>query len=145
MRLIIKEDQNSELTVTVTYPEYNTETEKIIHMLKREGHLLKGNDNGRAYQVLANDIYYIESVQKKVFIYTKDHVYGSSQRLSELEKDLVGDDFVKVSKSCLVNINKLVRIRNIANSRIEAELSNGEKLIISRTYIKDIRRMVLGE
>ena len=145
MKLIIKEDKKSELTVTVVYPEYNERVKKIIDGLKREGHLLSGNDNGRMYQILISDIYYIESVQKKVFIYTAEHVYASSKRLLELEKELMCDDFVKVSKTCLVNINKLVRIRNIANSRIEAELKNGEKIIISRTYIKSIRKVILGE
>ena len=54
-------------------------------------------------------------------------------------------DFVKVSRSCLVNVNELVRIKALANSRLEAELSNGEKLIVSRTYIPEIKRKLFQE
>ena len=39
-----------------------------------------------------------------------------------------------------MNINELVHIKTLSNSRLEAELSNGEKINVSRTYISEIKR-----
>ena len=72
-------------------------------------------------------------------------VFRSEKRLYQLEEELKEFDFVKVSRSCLVNVNELVRIKALANSRLEAELSNGEKLIVSRTYIPEIKRKLFQE
>ena len=45
----------------------------------------------------------------------------------------------------MVNINELVHIKALSNSRLEAELSNGEKIIVSRTYIPEIKRKIFME
>ena len=97
----------------------------------------------------AGKIYYdnkdIESVDKRTFIYTKGMVFRSEKRLYQLENELKEYDFVKMSRTCLVNINELVHIKALANSRLEAELSNGEKIIVSRTYIPEIKRKIFKE
>ena len=87
-------------------------------------------------------IFYIESVDKRTFIYTKEKVYRSDKRLYQLENELKEYDFAKVSRTCLVNINELVHIKTLSNSRLEAELTNGEKIIVSRTYIPEIKRKI---
>lgn len=145
MKLILKENPNEELTVTVEYPEQNSQVSRIIQKLKSEEKALAGTENGRNYKVLIPDIFYVESVDKRTFIYTKDMVYRSEKRLYQLESELKDYDFVKVSRTCLVNLNELMRIKALANSRLEAELTNGEKVIVSRTYIPLIKRKVFQE
>lgn len=145
MKLILKENPNEELTITVEYPEQSSQVSRIIQKLKSEEKTLVGNENGRNYKVLIPDIFYIESVDKRTFIYTKDMVYRSEKRLYQLESELKDYDFVKVSRTCLVNLNELMRIKALANSRLEAELTNGEKVIVSRTYIPLIKRKVFRE
>lgn len=145
MKLILKENPNEELTVTVEYPERSSQVSRIIQKLKSEEKTLVVNENGRNYKVLIPDIFYIESVDKRTFIYTKDMVYRSEKRLYQLESELKDYDFVKVSRTCLVNLNELMRIKALANSRLEAELTNGEKVIVSRTYIPLIKRKVFQE
>lgn len=145
MKLVLKENPNEELTVTVEYPEQNSQVSRIIQKLKSEEKALAGTENGRNYKVLIPDIYYVESVDKRTFIYTKDKVYRSEKRLYQLESELKDYDFVKVSRTCLVNLNELMRIKALANSRLEAELTNGEKVIVSRTYIPLIKRKVFQE
>ena len=145
MKLILKEKSNVELTVTVEYPEKSSQLSRIIQKLKSENQFLIGSENGRDYKVLMPDIFYIESVDKRTFVYTRDMVFRSEKRLYQLENELKECDFVKISRNCLVNINELVHIRALANSRLEAELSNGEKIIVSRTYIPEIKRMLFKE
>ena len=145
MNIILKEDPSKELTVTVEYPEQSNQVLRIIHKLKAEEKSLIGSENGRSYKVLIPEIYYIECVDKRTFIYTKDAVFKTEKRLYQLEKELKEYNFVKVSRNCLLNIHELVHIQTLANSRLVAELSNGEKIVVSRTYIGEIRRMVFQE
>ena len=91
------------------------------------------------------EIFYIESVDKRTFVYTKEAVFRSERRLCQLEEELAKYDFVKVSRNCLLNLNELVHIKVLSNSRLEAELTNGEKIIVSRTYIPAIKRMLFME
>lgn len=145
MKLILKENPDVELTVTVEYPKPDSRVSRIIQKLRSEEQFLIGSDNGRNYKVLIPEIYYIECVDKRTFVYTKDMVFRTEKRLYQLEKELKKYDFVKVNRNCLVNIHELVHIKTLSNSRLEAELTNGEKIIVSRTYIPEIKRMLFKE
>ncbi len=87
----------------------------------------------------ANKIYYAESVDKRTYIYTKDRCYEATYRLYELD-ELLNTDFFRCSKSLLVNVRKIRSVKGELNGRMVAELLNGEKLMISRSYVKDLKR-----
>ena len=82
--------------------------------------------------------YSLSTQQQKIILYLISKIKPDDDELKEY-------DFVKVSRTCLVNINELVHIKALANSRLEAELSNGEKIIVSRTYIPEIKRKIFKE
>ena len=84
-------------------------------------------------------MYYIESVDKRTFIYTKSDSYECRERLYELEEKL-GPYFVRISKSMIVNLRKLQNVSAEPGGRMVAVLLNGERVIISRSYVKEIKR-----
>ena len=86
MKLILKENPDVELTVTVEYPERNSQVSRIIQKLKAEEQFLIGSESGRNYRVLMPEIFYIESVDKRTFVYTKDMVFRTEKRLYQLER-----------------------------------------------------------
>ena len=86
-----------------------------------------------------NFIYYIESVDKKTFVYTKENCYESKLRLYELEETL-GAYFLRISKSMIVNLKKIKGVKSDLSGRMEATMLNGEKIVISRSYVKEIKR-----
>lgn len=142
MKLILKENPDQELTVTVEYPKKSSQVTRIIQRIRAEEKYLVGNENGRYYKVMVPEILYVESVDKRSFVYTKEMVYKSEKRLYQLEEDLREYDFVKASRTCLVNMNELECIKALANSRLEAVLTNGEKIIVSRTYLPEIKKRI---
>ncbi len=142
MKLILKEIPEKELTVTIEYPKKDEKVRRLIHKVKDLEYALMGTDNGRDFRILVEDIYYLESVDKKVFIYTKDSVYRSEKRLYQLEAELKSFKFVKVNKCCLLNIMVLNNLKTLMNSRLEAQLDNGEKIVVSRTYIEAIKNAI---
>ena len=86
-----------------------------------------------------NFIYYIESVDKKTFVYTKENCYESKLRLYELEETL-GPYFLRISKSMIVNLKKIKGVKSDLSGRMEATMLTGEKIVISRSYVKEIKR-----
>ena len=84
-------------------------------------------------------LYYIESVDKKSFVYTKQNCNETRLRLYELEETL-GAYFLRVSKSMIVNLRKIKGVKSDISGRMEATLLNDEKIVISRSYVKEIKR-----
>ena len=84
-------------------------------------------------------IYYIESVDKRTYIYTKGDCYESRDRLYELEEKL-GMYLVRISKSMIVNLRKIQNVSAEPGGKMVAVLLNGERVIISRNYVKEVKR-----
>ena len=84
-------------------------------------------------------IYYAESVDKHTYVYTKGDCFESRDRLYELEEKL-GIYCVRISKSMIVNLRKIQNVSAEPGGRMVAVLLNGERVIISRSYVKEIKR-----
>lgn len=88
------------------------------------------------------EVLYFESVDNRTFLYTETQVLEIKKRLYELEEILSDKDFVRISKSQLVNINKIKLLKPELNRSITAEMINGEILFISRRYAKQIKTLL---
>lgn len=95
--------------------------------------------DGKTVLLEISFIYYIESVDKRTFVYTKENCYESKLRLYELEESL-GSYFLRISKSMIVNLKKIKSVKSDLSGRMEASMLNGEKIVISRSYVKEIKR-----
>ena len=96
-------------------------------------------NTGESYMLGTNLIYYTESIDKRTYVYTKEECYETKYRLYELE-DILSTNFLRVSKSLVVNIRKVRSVKSELNGRMTAELLNGERIVISRSYVKDLKR-----
>lgn len=99
-----------------------------------------GND--KHYLISPLEVLYFESVDNRTFLYTETQVLEIKKRLYELEEILSDKDFVRISKSQLVNINKIKLLKPELNRSITAEMINGEILFISRRYAKQIKTLL---
>jgi len=84
------------------------------------------------------DIFYIEAVDRKVFLYCEKEVYESKQKLYELE-ELDIDGFVRISKSTIANIHKIKAFIPSLSGNAEAVLTNKERIVISRRYMSSLK------
>ncbi|MBO4748856.1 MAG: LytTR family transcriptional regulator DNA-binding domain-containing protein [Lachnospiraceae bacterium] len=85
------------------------------------------------------DIFYFESIDEHVFAYCTQDVYEVKKKLFELEELLSPLDFVRCSKSLVVNMEKIDYLSPLFSGKLEAHLKNGEKLVISRKYVQNLR------
>lgn len=113
---------------------------KLIRSFKQENVKLNLYQNGEVFFISQEDIYYFESVDQKVFAYGKSEVYETKSKLYELEADLPQKDFFRAAKSTILNLNKIKSLAPAFNGRLEALLKNGEKIIISRQYVAELKK-----
>jgi DNA-binding LytR/AlgR family response regulator len=141
------------MKITITTPEPGQEDEIIIrchHLDERVLELIRTLKNEKAKlsaytadgitMLDLEDVYYFESVDNKVFAYCAKQVYEIRRKLYELEADYEGTDFLRISKSAIVDLSKIVHLSAVFNGRLEAKLKNGEKIIISRQYVPALRK-----
>ena len=121
------------------------EVREIAAFVKSRQGSLSGTAEGGQYEIAVSDICYIESVDGKTFLYTGDGVFETAYRLYELEELLKAKHFLRVSKPMLVNLMKIRSIQPAFNGRFTAVLSSGEKIVISRSYVKALKAALKGE
>lgn len=140
MKLKLEENRSQkDVEVLVTYASMNEEVERLVALIKTAELRLKCRYDGKEKYVNVQDIYYIETVDKRTFVYGESAVYQTDYRLHELEEMLRSAGIVRISKSCVLNIHILDSIKPLINSRLEATLQNGEKLFVTRKYLKTIK------
>ena len=125
--------------------EISDEVREIVAFVKSRQGQLTGTADDRMYEIAVSDIFYIESVDSKTFIYCKNREYETKQKLYELEEMLRDKHFLRVSKSVLLNLMKVSSIKPALNSRFTAVLFSGEQVIISRKYVPELKKALKGE
>ena len=112
MILKLIENQNIKTTkITVECKEKDEQVKKIIELvehLDKDKNILIACLEGKLFNLEINDIFYIESVERKTFGYTADNVYELGYKLYEIEEKYNAFDYMRISKSCIVNKNKIM-------------------------------------
>ena len=121
------------------------EVREIVAFVKSRQGQLTGAIENRQYEIPVTDIFYIESVDNKTFIYTQSKVYETKQKLYELEEILKEKQFLRISKSTLLNLMKVNSIKPALNGRFTAVLCSGEQTIISRKYVPELKKALKGD
>ncbi|MCR5509322.1 MAG: LytTR family transcriptional regulator DNA-binding domain-containing protein [Lachnospiraceae bacterium] len=141
MQIITRQVKGKPLTVTIEYPEYNETVTTLVHKISSMDVGFSANTDGRQVKIGLSEVYYIENVERKLFIYTAKEVYRLDSSMSEVEAMTIDTDLVRISRTCIMNTDHLKEIRQVKNSHLEAVLDNDEMLVVSRKYLKDIKRI----
>ncbi len=142
MKYTINHISTGEDEVIVNYLDMTPEIERIINYIKGEQTKLVGWKDKEQKVVDIKAILYIESVDGKTFAYTKEDVLKLEYTLTQVEQLLNDINFFRCSKSMIINIDKVDSLRSLPSNRIDAQMVNGEHIMISRTYASDFRRIL---
>lgn len=135
MKITIQTDETqTEIAVDIRCPGLTPELEKVISLLRTLDMKLTGQKDRSTYILDVSQVLYIDSADKKTFLYTENEVYESDLRLYELEEQLARADFIRAGKSSIVNLRRIMSLRSEIDGRIRVTMSNGEKLVVSRQY-----------
>lgn len=141
MKIIIEEcNQGEEDQIIIRCRELNEATLKFIADLKMGQKKLTGIKDGNIAMIDPQSVFYFEGIDNKVFIYCKQNVYETKLKLYEIEEDYKDTDYFRASKSIILNVSKIKSISPAFSGRFEALLFNGEKVVISRQYVPELKK-----
>lgn len=125
----------------VEYPVLDEQAKRVLDKVYQLDVHFVGKMDDKVLQIGLDDIYYFETVERKIFIYTKKEVFQLQGTLMDIERLMSDSGLVRVSRTCIINTDHLQEIRQLKNSRLEATMDNDEKIIVSRKYLRDIKNM----
>ncbi|PKW20564.1 LytR/AlgR family response regulator transcription factor [Flavobacterium lindanitolerans] len=101
--------------------------------------ILISDSTNRKTVVAVNDILYFSANSPYVNIYqlSKKHLYSGT--LKSLEVQLDNKQFVRIHKSYIVNINKIISVRSRQNGDYDITLTDDTVLRLSRNYAKNFK------
>lgn len=141
MKIEVFVDEKAEdLNISVTCRQLTPDVEKILAALRMMNHQLTVKKDAEIYLLDTAQVIYIESVNRKCFIYTADEIYESDFRLYELEQQLKEYGFFRVSKSFLIHLQNIQSLKADINRKIRITMSNGEQIIASRQYADALKK-----
>ncbi|MFL2077197.1 LytTR family DNA-binding domain-containing protein [Marinilactibacillus psychrotolerans] len=141
MKLKLIEDKSlKESLIDITYNIFDRRLQKIIDVVETSRVQLEGKIKDHEYVIDSFDVCYIESVDNCSFLYTETEVFENKEKLYALENKLKNTSFVRICKSVLLNMDYLESVRPLTNYRLEASLTNKEKLVIIRHYVKEVKQ-----
>ena len=140
LKIIIEEPPaNEEDRIIVQCRNISPELLSMLNSLKTPSNILVAYIANEIHRVNPSDIFYIEAVDKKTFIYCERDVYESRQKLYELD-ELAMNDFLRISKSVIVNLSKIKTLIPSLSGKAEAVLTNKERVVISRQYVNELKK-----
>lgn len=142
---ITKAEKTQPEVVEIHCHKISDEVKEIVAFVKSRQGQLTGSIDDRQFEIPVSDIFYIEAVDNKTFIYTQSKVYETRQKLYELEEILKTKHFLRISKSTLLNLMKVSSIKPALNGRFTAVLYSGEETVISRKYVPELKKALKGE
>lgn len=123
----------------------NTGVKEIAEQQVYEGHQhrIVVKDNGVIRIIPAEEIQHIEANDDYIKVFTKDSHYLKKSTLSRIENSFDPARFVRVHRSYMIPVNKLVRIEPYEKDSHIALLQSGAKIPVSKSGLDKLKK-VLG-
>lgn len=143
MKLKIEIDKGiDEDEVIIKCKDFNSEIKNIQDILLdtiNKYVSLEFFKNDKEYYLSLDNILFFETNTTYIDAHTKDDIYKVKYRLYELE-EILPSDFVRISKSAIINIKHIYSITKNITSTSLVEFQNTEKKIyVSRNYYKNLK------
>lgn len=144
MRIEVNTDEAAtDICISITCSRLSPEIERIVALLRMMDQHITGKKDNQVHLIAVEDALYIESVDRKCFLYTENACYEVEFKLYELEEQFGACGFFRVSKSTLINLRRVKSIKTEFNRRLLVTMANGEQIIASRKYAEQLKQ-VLG-
>lgn len=138
------DNKDNEIKVEIHCREVTDKIKRLQRYVQHFDELIRGRNGEETVNINSHEILYIEAVDGKVFLYTFDKVYETDMKLYELEDTLDPKDFIRCSKSVIVNVNKIKMLRPEITRSVRATMVNNEVVIISRRYAGALKNLISG-
>jgi DNA-binding LytR/AlgR family response regulator len=133
------------LSILIKAPKMNKEVSQIIDKLNNDDKKMmsiSGKIDDKIYVLNPSDIMIFTSYAGKVYAQTKDKELEIKQTLYALEESFSGTSFIRISKSAIVNINKIKNVEVSFNGSLVVKMLNGHQEMISRRFVSKFKKFI---
>ncbi|MEJ2543285.1 MAG: LytTR family transcriptional regulator DNA-binding domain-containing protein [Calditrichaceae bacterium] len=102
--------------------------------------LIKEHTN--VYVIPVNEITHLEAQDDYVLIHTKNNSYLKNERISILEAELDSQNFIRLHRSFLVNIDFINRIESYSKDSKRVKLKSGIEVPVSRSGYEELKKVL---
>ena len=134
------EPSAAETSLLVTCKELTPQIEKLLAAIRILDKQITANKGDAVCLINLADVFYIEALERKTFIYTDKEVFDSEMKLYELEAALTQYDFIRVSKNTICSLRKIKSLKSEVDRKIKITMENGYQIIASRMYADELRK-----
>ncbi len=132
--------------VILEYVSMSRDFSEIKEYVLHKGETIMGyTQKKECVPIRIEDIFYFEAVEGTVFAYTENDLYEIKGRLYQIEERVKWSSLRRASKNMLVNVEHIVSVRTALNGRLYAKMENGEEILITRKYAKEITQYLMEE
>ena len=142
MKLTLQQIAKGKDEVIIKYKLRTEQIDRIVSYIEGKGEKLLGMKDGQDCMLSVHSVIYLESVEGISYLYTEDAVYQSNLTLAAAESIYAEDGFFRCSKSMVINMYRINRLKSMSGNRIDVTMDNGDHVVVSRHYAKELRRLL---
>ena len=132
----------AETSLLVTCKELTPQVEKLLADIRILDKQITATKGDSVCLIDLADVFYIEALERKTFIYTDKEVFDSEMKLYELEAALAQYNFIRVSKNTICSLSKIKSLKSEVDRKIKITMENGYQIIASRMYADELRKKI---
>lgn len=144
MKLTLERVDAEAEEIIIRYRRMNSRIEAIVELAKGMQPKITALWEGQTLFLDPASVYYLETVDGETFAYMKERVVRVTESLRGMETVYEKWGFFRCSRTMVLNIYKISFLKSEPGSRIRATMENGEQVMISRKYGKELRRILKG-
>lgn len=145
MKVTLQQITEGNEEVIIRYRQMTDQIGDIVSYIEGRNDKLLGVKEGQRVMLSPQRVLYLESVDGVTYLYTDYEVYKSNLTLMSAETNYADDGYFRCSKSMVINIYRIKKLKSLPENRIDATMDNGEHVVISRHYAKELRKILRGE
>ena len=144
IRSEIKE-QYKDIEIHVCNDEMNDEVKNVMGSLHTffDSSISATDEVGNKCMISPMEVYSFYSVGQRVIAMDKDKKYTIHKKLYELEEEFGSLNFVRISKSEIVNYKKIKSLDMSLSGTIKVVMKNGYETYTSRRNVSKIKQLLL--
>ena len=134
-----------EIIINVNAPILTEDLQKILNNLMKissKKEEIVATKNNEIFLLKTKDILYFYSDEKFNYAKTIDSSYKIKEKLYELEEQLPKNRFIRISNSCIINVEKTKSFDASIIGSLVAKMEDNTKQEVSKRRIKSVMRFL---
>lgn len=134
-----------ETSITINAPELSNEIQNLIQYISNINTIpnqIVANKNNKVYFIEVEKVICFFSKDKYNYVRIKEGIYKIKYKLYELEEIFKQKDFIRISNSCIININQVECFDTSILGTVLVKLKDNTQETVSKRNVAQIMKLL---